>query len=195
MEVENGIVHLWGAIATMGTNPVAFTLGSELSPSHNVFVPVTMFGRNTGRLDVSPNGNVQVAAPAGSRPDAQFITSLDGVTFEANTTVPLLNTFLLSPQNGWSGAPYATASPQAVDVGDTVQFEGAIATSGGNAVAFTLPPELRPQYTRYVMADMCNGTTGRLDIYPNGDVQVETEQGAWGDAQCFTSLDGASFIM
>ena len=37
-EVENGIVHLWGAIATMGTNPVAFTLGSaprlgELEPA------------------------------------------------------------------------------------------------------------------------------------------------------------------
>jgi hypothetical protein len=76
-----------------------------------------------------------------------------------------------------------------------VELQGAIATSGTNPVAFTLASELRPQYTRFVPVDMCNGTSGRLDIYPNGDVQVEAEGGAWGNAQCFTSLDGVSYII
>src|SRR5215471_11651713 len=36
----NGIVHLKGAIATAGTNPVPFTLPAGDRPATNVFVPV-----------------------------------------------------------------------------------------------------------------------------------------------------------
>jgi hypothetical protein len=41
--------------------------------------------------------------------------------------------------------------------------------------------------------DLCNATNGRLDIQPTGVVTVEAEGGTFGNAQCFTSLDGASF--
>jgi hypothetical protein len=41
--------------------------------------------------------------------------------------------------------------------------------------------------------DLCGATKGRLLIQNNGAVTVEPE-GSFSNAQCFTSLDGASFV-
>jgi hypothetical protein len=195
VEPEDGIVHFWGAIATSGTNQVAFTLPPGLRPSQNVYVPVDLYGGANGRLDISPNGNLTVEAEGGAWSNAQMFTSLDGVTFvpDDGTGLPVPTTSL-SLQNGWTGGPYNTASPQAVSVDGAVELEGAMATPGTNPVAFTLPPGFAPEYNRYVTVDMCNGTNGRLDISPSGVVTVETKGGAWGNAGCFSSLDGVSFI-
>jgi hypothetical protein len=197
-EEINGVVYLSGAIATSGTKAVAFTLPPQFRPSSNVFVNVNLCGNANGRLDIYPNGDVQVEAQGGAWGNAQCLTSLDGASFLQSAG---LSPYLPSPlteltvQPGWTGGPYGTAFPQAVqDVNHLVELQGAIATSGANPVAFTLPPDLRPDYTRFVPVDMCNSTMGRLDIYPNGDVQVEAEGGAWGNAACFTSLDGVTFI-
>jgi hypothetical protein len=46
----------------------------------------------------------------------------------------------------------------------------------------------------YVPVDLCNATKGRLQIAPSGVVTVVAEGGAFADAQCFTSLEGASFV-
>jgi hypothetical protein len=73
-----------------------------------------------------------------------------------------------------------------------VHFKGAIG-SGTSSVAFTLPAGFRPATDVYVPVDLCNTTNGRLYIVPSGVVQVEAEGGTFSNAQCFTSLDGASF--
>jgi hypothetical protein len=190
---DGATVRFQGAMATTGTNPVAFTLPPALRPAYNVFVKVDMCGGSNGRLDISPSGVVTVV-PEGVWPSAQCFTSIDGVSFIASDISPYQQDPTLSLQNGWTGGPFGTALPQAVYVNGTVQFQGAMATSGTNQVAFTLPPALRPQYNRYVPVDMCSGTNGRLDISPSGVVTVEAEGGAWGNAGCFTSLDGVSFI-
>jgi hypothetical protein len=199
-EVDNGVVYFSGAIATSGTNTLAFTLPPQVRPSYNVYVNVNMCGNANGRLDIYPNGDVRVEAEGGAWDNAQCLTSLDGASFVVS---PGLSPYLPSPlteltlQPGWTGGPYGTAFPQAVSdlgTGYVVELQGAIATSGANPVAFTLPPALRPAYNRYVAVDMCNSTVGRLDIYPDGDVQVEAKGGAWGNAACFTSLDGVSFV-
>jgi hypothetical protein len=189
-----GTVEFQGAMATSGTNPVAFTLPAALRPAYNVYVKVDMCGATNGRLDISPNGDVRVEPEAGVWSNAQCFTSLDGASFIPSDISPYQQPPLLSLQNGWTGGPYGTNLPQAIYVGGTVEFQGAMATSGTNPVAFTLPPALRPQYTRYVPVDMCSGTNGRLDISPSGAVTVEAEGRAWGNAGCFTSLDGVSFI-
>jgi len=44
----------------------------------------------------------------------------------------------------------------------------------------------------YVKVNLC-GDNGDLYIQPSGIVTVQPEGGNWADAQCFTSLDGASF--
>jgi hypothetical protein len=96
--------------------------------------------------------------------------------------------------NGWTGAPYGTNSPGVRQVDDgIVTFVGAI--SGGTAdVAFTLPAADRPAGNVYVPVDMCNSTKGWLYIQSSGVVTVQA-QGAFSDAQCFTSLEGATFAL
>ena len=73
-----------------------------------------------------------------------------------------------------------------------VHFKGGMLTNGTNADPFVLPASDRPANEVFISVDMCGGNNGRLNILPNGVVTVEA-QDDFGEAQCFTSLDGASF--
>jgi hypothetical protein len=95
--------------------------------------------------------------------------------------------------NGWTNAPFGTSIATVEEVSGIVQFRGAIATSGTNAEPFTLPLSLSPATEVYIPIDLCNATNGRLLIEPTGAVFVQAEGGTFSNAQCFTSLDGASF--
>src|SRR6266567_8515970 len=99
----------------------------------------------------------------------------------------------LTLKNGWTNAPFGTSNAAVVNVSGIVHFKGAIATSGTNAVPFTLPVAFRPAKNVFVPVDLCNATNGRLFIAPSGVVTVQAEGGNFSNAQCFTSLDGASF--
>jgi hypothetical protein len=68
-------------------------------------------------------------------------------------------------------------------------------TSGTSTLAFTLPVGYRPPTNVWVPVGLCWAHKGRLDIATNGNVYVEAEGSAWGSAQCFVSLEGASFMM
>ena len=100
----------------------------------------------------------------------------------------------LTLKNGWTNAPFATSNAAVTNVSGIVYFKGAIATSGTNSVPFTLPANFRPATAVYVKVDLCDATNGRLFIQHNGVVSVEAEGGTFANAQCFTSLDGVSFI-
>src|SRR5262249_18106739 len=69
--------------------------------------------------------------------------------------------------------------------------KGAI-SGGTSSVIATLPAALRPATDVYIPVDLCGSANGRLIIQSNGTVSVGTE-GTFSDAQCFTSLEGASF--
>jgi hypothetical protein len=181
-----GVVHFKGAIAS-GTNPVAFTLPAGFRPASNVYVPVDMCNATNGRLVISPSGVVSVQA-GGSFSNAQCFTSLDGASFALNAT----SFTPLTVVNGWTNAPFGTSNAAVRNISGVVHFEGAIATSGTNPVAFTLPSSFRPATNVYVPVDLCNATNGRLVISPSGVVSIQAE-GSFSNAQCFTSLDGASF--
>ena len=77
----SGIVHLKGAIATTGTNPVPFTLPSAFRPASVVFVAVDLCNATNGRLQIEPTGVVTVEAEGGAFSNAACFTSLDGVSF------------------------------------------------------------------------------------------------------------------
>jgi hypothetical protein len=94
--------------------------------------------------------------------------------------------------NGWTNAPFGTSIATVEEVSGIVQFRGAIG-SGTNAFPFTLPLSLSPATDVYIAIDLCNATNGRLHITPSGSVDIEVEGGTFSNAQCFTSLDGASF--
>jgi hypothetical protein len=98
----------------------------------------------------------------------------------------------LTLQNGWTNAPFSTRNAAVGSFGGIVYFKGAIATGGTSSVAFTLPASFRPARSVYVPVDMCNATNGRLVIAPTGVVTVQAET-SFSNAQCFTSLEGASF--
>jgi hypothetical protein len=77
----SGIIHLKGAIATSGTNPVPFTLPAAFRPVSVVFVPVDLCTATNGRLQIEPTGVVTVEAEGGTFSNAACFTSLDGVSF------------------------------------------------------------------------------------------------------------------
>jgi hypothetical protein len=184
----SGIVHFKGAIATGGTNPVPFTLPAAFRPATAVYVKVDLCGATNGRLFIQHNGVVTVQAEGGTFSNAQCFTSLDGASFAKSAT----SFTPLTLQNGWTNAPFGTSNAAVHTISGVVHFKGAIATSGSNPVAFTLPAAFRPATNVYVPVDMCNATNGRLFIQHSGVVTVEAET-SFSNAQCFTSLDGASF--
>jgi hypothetical protein len=94
--------------------------------------------------------------------------------------------------NGWTGGPFSTSIPAVNKSNGIVKFKGAMSTLGTNPVAFQLPAAMRPHAAVYITVDMCNATNGRLFIDTNGVATVQAETN-FSNAQCFTSLDGASF--
>lgn len=77
----------------------------------------------------------------------------------------------LTLQNGWTNAPGGLRHPAVSLVSGIVQFDGAMATTSTNP------------------------TKGRLFIDSTGTVTVEAEAGNFANAQCLTSLEGASFAL
>jgi hypothetical protein len=185
----SGVVHFKGAIATSGTNPVAFTLPSGFRPASDVYVPVDLCNATNGRLFIQHSGVVSVEAEGGTFSNAQCFTSLDGVSFAKSAS-----SFTgLTLKNGWTGAPFGTSNAAVRTISGIVRLKGAIATSGTNPVAFTLPAGFRPATSVYVPVNLCDAANGRLLIQHSGVVSVEAEGGTFSNAQCFTSLDGVSF--
>jgi hypothetical protein len=183
----NGVVHFKGAIAG-GTTNVAFTLPAGFRPTTDVYVPVDLCNSNNGRLHITPSGvvDVEVETQFGN---AQCFTSLDGAWFVQAPSGFKALTLL----NGWVNAPFATYAAKAGNQYGIVYFKGAIG-SGSSSQLFTLPVQFRPVTNVYVPIDLCNANKGRLVIQTNGVVNVEAEGGVFSNAQCFTSLEGASFV-
>jgi hypothetical protein len=184
-----GGIHFKGAIATTGTNPVAFTMPAGVRPLTDVYIPVDLCNATNGRLHITPSGVADIEAEGGTFSNAQCFTSLDGAYY-----IPSGAGFTaLTLINGWTNAPFATSNAAAANAFGGVYFKGAIATAGTIAQPFLLPPRFRPVTNVYVNVDLCNATKGRLFIQTNGAVTVQAEGGTFSNAQCFTSLDGVSF--
>jgi hypothetical protein len=81
VRLNSGVVHFEGAISTLGSNPVAFTLPRGFRPATNVYIPVDLCSANYGRLWIQRNGVVTVQAEGGHFGHAKCFTSLDGASF------------------------------------------------------------------------------------------------------------------
>jgi hypothetical protein len=166
-------------------------LPAAYRPAANVYVPVDMCDVTSGRLLIEPSGDVIIEEQDGALDNADCFTSLDGVSFVQTAAVTAL-----TPINGWGPTDYGTASPAVALVNGVVHFQGAIsASSPPTSTAFTLPSDMTPSVAIYVPVDMCDSTNGRLDIGTDGSVSLEEEDGSTTNENCFTSLDGASFIL
>lgn len=184
----SGVVHFKGAISS-GTTSVAFTMPAAVRPATDVYIPIDLCNAANGRIHIASSGVADIEAETAFT-DAQCFTSLDGAWY-----VPSAGSFKpLTLINGWTNAPFSTSNAAAGNAYGLVYFKGAIATSGTNTEPFTLPVAFRPLHDTYVPIDLCDATNGRLYIQSSGTVIVMTEGGVFSNAQCFTSLDGASFV-
>ena len=186
----NGIVHLRGAIGTSGTNNnnTPFVLPAAFRPETYTLVPIDLCSGTNGQLDIAPSGEVFIETET-AWSNAQCFTSLDGVSFPTSYS----GFKDMTPTNGWvSEYQPAVKSSQGV-----VSFQGAIYTSGSNSEPFVLPSSYRPSKAVYVPVTLCDAAygvaNGRLYIQPSGVVEVQA-QNSFAEAQCLTSLDGASFV-
>ena len=157
-------------------------------PSSNVFINVDLCNATKGQLKITPSGIVTVQADT-SFSNAQCFTSLDGAWFVKNST----GFRPLTLQNGWTNSPLSTSKAEAGNIYGLVYFKGAIATGGTNSQPFSLPAALAPVTNVSIPIDLCNGTKGALYIRPQGEAMISAEN-SFSDAQCFTSLDGVSFV-
>jgi hypothetical protein len=76
----SGIVHFKGAMASSGSNSLAFILPAKFRPGKPVFVQVGMCDGTAGRLVIATNGITTVQAENDFR-NATCLTSLDGASF------------------------------------------------------------------------------------------------------------------
>ncbi len=189
VEEVAGIVQFRGAIAS-GTTAEPFTLPAWLTPATEVYIPINLCNAANGRLDIYTNGTVSIETQ-GAFSDAQCLTSLDGASFALNSTGFKGLTLI----NGWTNAPFGTSDAEVRNINGIVHFKGAIATTGTNSKPFVLPSGFRPVHDVYVPVDLCDASNGRLYIQHTGVVNVEAEGGTFSNAQCFTSLDGAWFVV
>jgi hypothetical protein len=181
-----GIVRFEGAMAG-GKTTSPFVIPLALRPSTTVFVPIDTNSATNGRLVIGTDGSVKVQAEVDfSNPES--FTSLDGVWYAHDTS----GFTALNLINGWTSSQYETVAPAIKLINGVVHFQGAIGTAGNNDAPFVLPVGFRPSRETIVPVDMCQATNGRLIIAPDGTVIVQAES-AFGNAACFTSLDGASF--
>jgi len=130
-----------------------------------------------------------LAALAGS----SSIARADLTGPNASWASPDITFTTITLQNGWTGGPFGTSLPAVAKANGIVYFKGAMATTGTNATAFTLPSAFRPHKAVFVSVDMCNASYGRLFIATNGVATVQTT--TFSNAQCFTSLDGVFFAL
>ncbi len=184
----NGVGHFSGAMSTTGTNPQPFVLPVAFRPTTNVFIPVDLCEATKGRLKITPSGTVTVQAET-SFTNARCFTSLEGAWFVKNST----GFRLLTLQNGWTDSPLSTSKAEAGNAYGVIYFKGAIATGSTNPQAFTLPAALAPVTNVSIPMDLCNAAKGALYVRPTGEAMINAEN-SFSDAQCFTSLDGVSFV-
>ena len=188
--IFHGIVRLQGAVSG-GSSAVIMTLPGAFRPASEVYTPVDLCNSVNGRLQIDPNGTVTVESDDGTLSTPDCFTSLDGASFALSSASGF---GALSLVNGWTTSPFSTATASSRNINGVVEFKGAIA-SGTTGLAFTLPASSAPNVTTYVPVDMCNATAGRLVIQPDGSVTVQQESTeTFSEAQCFTSLEGVSFV-
>jgi len=183
----DSMVHFQGAMHTGGKNPFPFILPVAYRPPGDVYVKADLCNATNGRLLIEPDGTVTVESQKQWK-NAKCFTSLDGISYAPQ----LAGATELTLINGW--ANYFSAKPAAIKlVNGVVQFQGALFTSGPNPTPFMLPPGFRPSKKVYVPVDMCGSANGRIEFDPDGTTIVHAEK-IFGDAQCFTSLEGVTFL-
>ena len=143
-------------------------------------------------IDTSGTATIVAAVSFGY---AKCLISLDGVSYWSNTNAPsfvgiALHTGWHSPVQSSSHTRYALTQGH-----DTVALDGAM---GSERTAPTAPytaggPGV-PSGRIQLLASMCSGFVGQLEVFANAATRVWVPNGGgWSAAKCMTSLNGIQY--
>ena len=179
---RNGVIYLRGAVKQPTAGGATFAiLPASARPAHKLYIQVYTNSDTPGTLYVGADGTME--AFNGS---ASTFTSLSAVSYPT-AAVKSTN---LTLKNGWvsSQPAYSTGNPAYAVSHGVAYLSGSMHGGTTSVPAFVLPTAARPAHLMYVSVYTFDGSTGFLELFPSGQVDVE---GA--EAASYTSLANISF--
>lgn len=129
--------------------------------------------------------------------NADRLDGLDSSQFQRALPDRLTFTDLV-PATNWSGNCFAGVPGVAMDAQGVVRLRGDMcATAGASTLMTTLPTAYRPSEVLYIVVDQCDATTGRVVIFPSGEMYAEGDPDSTPalSYECFVSLAGVSYTL
>jgi hypothetical protein len=201
--VDPAVVHLQGAVTQVSTTAapdpnLIGTLPPAARPDRSVYELVHTFDGTYADIEIDQFGDIYLINPHSPAVQDYRFVSLEGVSYERSISASNVPVPVNTPE--WSAnAGLDSVAPSGwVDGSGNVHLAGAAtqlcSTNLCGEVIATLPPELRPNATVYVMAHTYDGTYTQLVIEPsNGEIAiVGTHYPAAVDYR-FLSLEGITF--
>jgi|GEM_PF-961527 len=184
--VSRGVVYLSGSIAQpTGTSNEFAVLPLAARPAHTMYITVYTLGGTVGSITIYPDG--RMAAYSTPPNNAQDYLSLAAISYPAR----FLAGRKLTLRNGWhsSQSAWNSGDPSYSVSRGVVYLSGSLhGGAGANRPFAVLPRGARPAQVMYISVYTYSGTTGLLQIDPDG-----TMYAYGGDAPIYTSLAGVSF--
>jgi hypothetical protein len=181
--IHDGVVYLRGAVKqpNSGGSVTFATLPASARPAHTLYIQDYTNSDTPGILYIGSDGTMQAYDG-----NAFTFASLSAVSYPSAA----VKSHNLTLKNGWmsSQPDYGTGNPAYAVSHGVVYLSGSMHTGGTSQVPFVLPKAARPTHLMYISVYTFDGTTGFLEILPDGKVYV---QGT--DAASYTSLASLSF--
>ncbi len=192
------------AVGGVGGTAYAATGGTFLLGKSNTANATTTLARTTKGPALTlkvPTGAAPLAVTSTGKVvklNSDLLDGKDSTAFQPKIG-PLVWT-PLTPAAGWQGNCYQGAPGVAKSADGVVRFHGDVCATTSPApstLIFTLPAQFRPSKLAYIVVDECGGSTGRIIIYPTGDVEVQGDPQSTpaNSSECFTSLAGVSYTL
>jgi hypothetical protein len=179
---QNGVVYLRGAVKQPNAeaSPSFATLPKAARPAHTLYIQVYTESDTPGILYIGSTGNMQAYDG-----NAYTFESLSAVSYPTAA----VTSHRVTLKDGWvsSQPSYGTGDPAYAVSKGVVYLSGSM-HGGTSPLAFVLPKAARPAHTMWISVYAFDGSTGSLQILPDGDVYASGTE-----ASSYTSLANISF--
>ena len=185
------LVHLTGELHTAGNNHVPFVV--PLAPANDVVVPIGLCNGEVGNLVIDTSGTATIVAAGEFRLRQMLDLARRCLVLVEHQRAELRRDRAAHrmAQPGAEQQPHAIAlSRPTTRPRSTVRWEA----SGRHR------PRRTPRRTRcpsgriQLLASMCSGFVGQLEVFANAATRVWVPNGGgWSAAKCMTSLNGIQY--
>jgi hypothetical protein len=181
--LKDGVVYVRGAIRqpNSGASTTFASLPKDARPGSNLYIQVFTKSDAAGILYIGSDGSMDAYDG-----NADAFTSLSAVSYLTASVKSRAVTLL----NGWqsSQSKYQTGNPSCAVRHGVVYLSGSMHSGGSSPLAFMLPKAARPTHALFITVYTLDGTTGVVEIEPQGEVDM-----AGVEAPGYTSLAAVSF--